>query len=266
MGENTYRHTLGLAGVREAAAPAANYWRRRLVVLTVGLTMLAAAAWSLSASLKVHAGAQSSASSRGASREHGASQPGSGSADGGSAGGGSAGASRLGSTTGAAYAGGWYHAGHWPGSPPVHSPASKPSATSSGFGGFKPPFCSWHSIVLSLSASQIQFGPGQKPNFSLSVVSTQPADCSFNVGVGHLALVIKNGSARIWSSADCVRGSGSLVTALKRGVPTVVSIVWNKKTSSPGCAGPEQSVPAGSYTACATDGSLVSAPVTVRLT
>jgi hypothetical protein len=119
--------------------------------------------------------------------------------------------------------------------------------------------------VLSLSASKIQFGPGQKPNFSLSVVSTQPADCSFNIGVGHLALVIKEGPARIWSSADCVKGSGSLMTALKRGVPTVVSIGWDKKTSSPGCTGPVQSVPAGSYTAYATDGSLVSAPVTVRL-
>jgi hypothetical protein len=230
MGENTYRHALGAPGVGEAA-PAATYWRRRLVVLTVGLTTLAAAAWSLSESLKVHAGT-----------------------------------SGMGSASGPANGGALSRSGHSPGSAPALDPAPSPSATASGFGGFKPPFCSSHSVVLSLSASQAQFGPDQKPNFSLSVVSTQPADCSFNVGVGHLALVIKQGPARIWSSADCVTGSGSLVTALKRGVPTVVSIGWNKKTSSPGCTGPVRSVPAGSYTAYATDGSLVSAPVTVRLT
>jgi hypothetical protein len=119
--------------------------------------------------------------------------------------------------------------------------------------------------VLSLSASQIRFGPSQQPNFGVSVVSTQPIDCSFNVGPGHLALVIKEGPATIWSSADCVKGSGNLVTALRRGVPTVVAFGWNKKTSSPGCAGPVQSVPVGSYTAYAMDGPLVSAPASVRL-
>ena len=143
--------------------------------------------------------------------------------------------------------------------------APRPTATASGFAGFKPAFCSWHAIVLSLSASQVHFGPGQQPAFSLSVVSTQPTDCSFNVGPGHLAVVIKEGPARIWSSADCVNGTGSLVTALRRGVPTVVAIDWNRRMSSPGCGGPARVVPAGTYTAYAVEGSIVSPPVTLRL-
>jgi hypothetical protein len=97
------------------------------------------------------------------------------------------------------------------------------------------------------------------------VLSTQRADCSFNLGLRHLRLVIKKGQARIWSSADCVRGSGSLMTALKSGAPTAVAIIWNKRTSSPGCARPVQPVPAGRYTAYARDGSVVSTPVTIRL-
>src|SRR5215475_159425 len=87
MGETTHRDTKGAPGVREAAAhgdqatadltpaPAATYWRRRLVVLAVGLTTLAVAAWSLSESLKVHAGAHSSAASRDGPREQGAGAP-----------------------------------------------------------------------------------------------------------------------------------------------------------------------------------------------
>jgi hypothetical protein len=135
----------------------------------------------------------------------------------------------------------------------------------SGFGGFKPASCSWHSIVLSLFATQASFGPGQQPAFSLYVVSTQPADCSFNVGSGHLALVIKEGPARIWSSADCASGAGNLVAALKRGIPAVVTIGWDKKTSVPGCTGPAHAVQAGRYTAFAVDGSHASSPVMFRL-
>jgi hypothetical protein len=119
--------------------------------------------------------------------------------------------------------------------------------------------------VLSLSASQVHFGARQQPAFSLSVVSTQPADCSFNVGPGHLAVVIKEGPARIWSSADCVNGTGSLVTALRRGVPTVVAVDWNRRMSSPGCGGMSRAVPAGSYTAYAVEGSIVSPAVNFRI-
>jgi hypothetical protein len=119
--------------------------------------------------------------------------------------------------------------------------------------------------VLSASANQVDFAPGQRPTFSLSVVSTQPTDCSFNVGAGHLALVIKEGPARIWSSADCATGTGSLVTALRRGVPKVISVGWNEKTSTRGCKVPSRSVSAGAYTAYAVDGSLVSSPVRFRL-
>jgi hypothetical protein len=145
------------------------------------------------------------------------------------------------------------------------SPAPRPSAAKSGSGGFKPAACPWHSIVLSLAATQASFGPGQQPAFSLSVVSTQPKDCSFNVGSAHLALVIKDGPAKIWSSADCASGAGNLVAPLKRGIPRVVTIDWDKRTSAPSCAGTAHAVPAGPYTAYAVDGSHFSSPVMFRL-
>jgi len=128
-----------------------------------------------------------------------------------------------------------------------------------------PAFCGWRDIVLSLFSNQTSFGPGQPPSFSLSVVSTQAAECSFNVGPGFLAVVIKEGPTTIWSSADCVQGSGGLITALKRGVPTVLPIGWNRRTSAPGCSSPVTQVPPGVYTAYAVERSLVSAPLTFRL-
>jgi hypothetical protein len=232
--------------------PAVTYWRRRFVVLAVALATLAVTAWSLSEALRVQPDL-SGPSATGHGPSGGAAAPQAGGSHSGGAG-----THRAGGSPGA---GTRTHAGHRPGA--AHTP--KASSSHGAFGGFKPKFCSWHSIVLSASANQVSLGPGQQPTFSLSVVSTQPTDCSFNVGPAHLALVIREGPARIWSSADCVSGTGSLVTALRRGVPTDVAIGWNEKTSAPGCNGPARSVPAGRYTAYAVDGSLVSAPVTFRL-
>ena len=250
----------GASDVTGAAAaaqtePSAKYWRRRFIILAVGLTVLAAASWGLSRALRIHPAARSSTGALRTSGNTAAPPAGSPAATagqhgtgGGQGGHGSGGSGKSGTRT-----------------VTRQSPAPKPTVTTSGFAGFKPAFCSWHSIVLSLSASQVHFGSRQQPAFSLSVVSTQPTNCSFNVGPGHLAVVIKEGPARIWSSADCASGTGSLVTALRRGVPTVVAIDWNRRMSSPGCGGPARAVPPGSYTAYATEGSIVSAPVTVRL-
>ncbi len=246
------------AALAAPAEPSATYWRRRCIILAVGLAVLAAASWGLSQALRVHPAGQSSAGTLRTS----------GSGSGPQGGNPGAGGGRPGATAGR-HGGpgrpGGPHGKAGSGTLTGPSAAPRPTATASGFAGFKPAFCSWHAIVLSLSASQVHFGSGQQPAFSLSVVSTQPTDCSFNVGPGHLAVVIKEGPARIWSSADCVNGTGSLVTALRRGVPTVVAIDWNRRMSSPGCGGPARVVPAGTYTAYAVEGSIVSPAMTLRL-
>ncbi len=119
--------------------------------------------------------------------------------------------------------------------------------------------------MLSLYTGQTQFPAGQQPDFDVNVVSTQQAECSFNIGSTHLALVIKEGPALIWSSADCAAGAGDLDTALKRGVPTVLAISWNRQTAAPGCSARHIEVPPGVYTAYAVEGNLTSPPVTFRL-
>jgi hypothetical protein len=249
MGENTFRY--------QPDSKAGTYWRRRFGVLSIGLAVLALISWALSSAL--------SATSAGRPAVTGNGQPGHGPAPvaGGSASptapgrqaGGTAG--RHGSAGGSAPATG-------PRAGPTSSPRPSPSGKAS-YPGIRPAFCARRDIVLSLSGSQASFGPRQAPAFSLTIVSTQPAECSFNVGPRYLALVIKEGPVRVWSSADCVRRSGSLVSALKRGVPTVLPVTWDRRTSSPGCSGTVTRVPAGVYTAYATQGTVASAPMTFRL-
>jgi hypothetical protein len=119
--------------------------------------------------------------------------------------------------------------------------------------------------VLSLFAGQDSYGPGQLPVFDVDVVSTSPRTCTFNVGPKFLALVITSNGTRVWSSADCVAGAGSLVTDLVKGVPAVLPISWGRQTSTPGCVMAATRVPGGTYEASAAHGRLVSKHESFRI-
>src|SRR5258708_30352931 len=250
------------------------YWRRRFVVLAIGLPVFATAAWTLSDALKVSPGPVSPGSRSGLTWPRtgsGATEQGSGGQGPGISTGAPGGPASPGRSSPAgrpSRAGRSGRAALTDGRPaptPSPSPSPSPSPRISGFHGFQPAFCARSSVVLTLAATQATFGAHQLAGFSLSVVSTQQRSCSFNIGPGHLALVVTEGPARIWSSADCVSGTASIVSALRRGVPTVVAISWNRQTSAPGCSIPARVAPPGTYTGYAVDGSLTSAPVTFRL-
>jgi hypothetical protein len=220
----------------DESAGSSDYWRRRFVVLAAGLTGLFVVAWVISAALRAgpppphRSVVTREAAARGATpgSTHRAAAP---------------------SRSAAA-----------PGTPAASAPPA-----SSRHPAIKPAFCARPAIVLSLTATQTRFTAGQAPTFSVGVVSTQRAACSFNVGPAHLAVVIREGTARIWGSSDCTRGNGDLITALTRGVPTIVTITWPLRTSAGGCSGPVQQAPPGSYSAYAVDGQLISAAVPFRV-
>jgi hypothetical protein len=221
---------------RRQRFPQAVYWRRRLVALLLAMAVLSLLTWAFMGALGLSAGPSATPAARSGSHAQGT---GGGSGPSG-AGRGGVGGSNTQSQTGA-------------------HPAAK--------SGSRPRPCSRADVVLSLLASQSAYGGSRLPQFSIDVVGTGPATCTFNVGARHVALVVRSGSVRVWSSADCPRGSGSLVLDLQRGVPTTLSITWNRQTSSPGCTGPSSAMPAGTYSATATvtDGALASNAVTFRL-
>jgi len=216
--------------------PQAVYWRRRLVALLIAMAVLSLITWAFFGALGLSAGPAATPADGGAS--HGQAAPG------GSGPGGAGQASVGGGNT--------------------QSPKSSPAALPAGAGARSRP-CSHGDVVLSLLASQAAYASPRLPQFSIDVVGTGQPTCTFNVGARHVALVIRSGSVRVWSSADCPRGSGSLILDLQRGVPTALSITWNRQTSSPGCTGPSSAMPAGTYSATVTDGGLASNSVTFRL-
>lgn len=143
---------------------------------------------------------------------------------------------------------------------PGASPSSHAAAVHHG-----PPACASADVVLSLFSAQGSYSARQTPEFDMDVVSTADRTCLFNVGASHLVLAVTQGSKQIWTSADCAEGQASLITRLRRGIPTVVPITWNGQRSAKGCPVPGKTAAPGDYTATATDDQLSSSPLPFRL-
>lgn len=222
---------------------AATYWRRRLVALLSGLAVLALITWAFTGAL-------------GGGNGSSAAQPGSTSA-GQHAGRGSGQGSGHPAAAAGPAAGGTATRAHANAAP--HGRHGSRAA----YGHPRP--CPAGSVVLSLFSSQQSYGAGALPQFSVDVVATARQTCTFNVGARHVALIIRAGSVRVWSSADCVQGTGNLTSDLQRGVPTVLPISWNRQASAPGCPAGTSRMPAGTYTATVSDGTLTSNAVTFRI-
>ena len=234
--------------------PAATYWRRRFTALVIGLAVFGVIAWAISGVLGTPASRATAASagSNGGHQARGLAPDPATSA--------STGTGRPGSASPSPSASTASHGSKHP------AKAAAPSAgVPSGRADGKPAACLRKEIVLSLVSNQSSAGPRAPRQFDVDVVSTSTAICRFNLGPKHLALVIRKGTRKIWGSADCVRGQGSLVTKLSRGVPVVLPISWNRQTSTPGCTKAASRAPAGKYSATAIDGTLTSNTLAVRV-
>ena len=259
MGGNTFRY-------QEGERPASTYWRRRFIALVVGLAGFALLAWSVSGAIggpKLISPAANVVSGR------------SGPAGGGARPGGAA--ATTAPHQSAEPSPQQSTPGHHPARhrhrttrprpvrkdrrpAPGKAPAKPKRPARRGHGGAhaRPRACTRGSVVISLFASQVSYPAHDRPVFDVDVVSTRGKTCTFNVGAAYLALVIKQGPTRVWSSADCPQGRKSLFTDLVKGVPTMLSISWNRRTSSPGCKRAAAPVPAGTYSATAMSGKLAS--------
>jgi hypothetical protein len=125
--------------------------------------------------------------------------------------------------------------------------------------------CPAGAVVVSLAASGDSFAGAARPEFTITVVSTTSRICQFNVGSRYLTLVIESGGVREWGSGDCVKGGGTRVAMLARGVPVQRRLGWNRTLSSPGCRLPATPAGPGTYTATASDAGVHSRTVVFLL-
>jgi hypothetical protein len=118
--------------------------------------------------------------------------------------------------------------------------------------------CSRAALVLSLSSPRYSYPAHAQPEFDVDVVSTAPGRCTASLGATRLHIVIRAGGKRqVWDSAACA-APAARVTTLARGVPAMVRITWNRKTSAPRCRDAHPAARPGTYTATAYSGNLSS--------
>ncbi|MFV2175101.1 hypothetical protein ACFHW2_14550 [Actinomadura sp. LOL_016] len=91
--------------------------------------------------------------------------------------------------------------------------------------------CAEDDVVVTFGAASKTYAKGEDPAFRVTVVNTAENACEFDTG--SLDVRITSGDDRIWSSAEC-RDAGAARPSLRRGVPYVREIAWDRRR---GCDG-----------------------------
>jgi hypothetical protein len=94
--------------------------------------------------------------------------------------------------------------------------------------------CDDQDMVIGIMPVRPVFKGKEHPRFGLSVVSTGPKPCTFDVGPKALPIKIMSGPDHVWSSAQCMGGTGSNLQMLKRGVPYYATLDWDRKRCESG--------------------------------
>jgi hypothetical protein len=114
--------------------------------------------------------------------------------------------------------------------------------------------CAPGDVMLTLFTPRYWYQRGQLPQFVVAAVSTSEQPCRFNMGARYVSVAVSYDGARIWSSADCVRGAGSRSVVLAKGRPAISWITWSRKTAVPGCRPEGHTARGGTYIATAVTG------------
>lgn len=113
--------------------------------------------------------------------------------------------------------------------------------------------CEPRDVVVSFAATKGTYAGKDLPRFQLIVVNTGQRACTFGVGPKELDVRITSGSDRLWSSAQCARGSGSSIQMLRRGIPYVGTLAWDRRR---GCSGKRPVARPGTYVATVKAGKI----------
>jgi hypothetical protein len=217
---------------RPAKVSQATYWRRRVVVLALGIGVLSSVAWAADGLLAPRTTAdQGSARSAatGPATPHADPRPAS--------------------------------ARSSPSPRPDPSPSrhrARPHALAAAGA------CAPGQVTLRISSPQYWYPAGVTPRFTVHATSQAGRPCRFDLGAGSVSVVVTSVGRRVWSSADCASGAADMVV-LTRGVPAARRISWNGETSAPGCRGAPHPVRAGEYQVTAVAGRQSSPAVNVVL-
>jgi hypothetical protein len=88
--------------------------------------------------------------------------------------------------------------------------------------------CDDVDIVVGLAPTKDVYQDKEHPRFRLSVVNTGRRACTFDVGAKALQLRITSGADPVWSSDRCADGPASDLQLLRRGIPYITDVDWDR--------------------------------------
>ncbi|MBA9001469.1 hypothetical protein [Thermomonospora cellulosilytica] len=109
--------------------------------------------------------------------------------------------------------------------------------------------CDPDDLVLTFRTDQTTYAGGRHPRLQLSLVNIGDRTCTYDTGPENLRVRIMSGPDRIWSSDHCTKGAS--LQKLRRGVPHIQTITWDRKRSTPGCPKTRPAAKPGTYVATA---------------
>ncbi|MGK5553050.1 hypothetical protein ACSNOI_15665 [Actinomadura kijaniata] len=109
--------------------------------------------------------------------------------------------------------------------------------------------CDPADVVIDMAMTREVYGRGEKPQFRYTVVNTGDRACTFDVGPRALDMRITSGSDRIWTRSACEGGDGNAIRMLRRGIPHVGVITWDRLRGTGGCRGERPRARPGTYIA-----------------
>jgi cytoskeletal protein RodZ len=126
---------------------------------------------------------------------------------------------------------------------PEASPTTAPSATPTA----RP--CVARDITVEPMSDQDTYAPGQNPQLSITLTNNGATDCTLNVGTSAQAFTIVSGNDVWWRSTDCQTEPSDMVVLLAAGqsVSSAAPLVWDRTRSAVGSCGDSgrQNAPGG---------------------
>jgi hypothetical protein len=129
-----------------------------------------------------------------------------------------------------------------------------------------PVACPAADLVLTVTPSAASFGSKATPAFQVDIVSTDTTPCNLDTGPAALRLEILHGSSVAYNSTACVGGAKRHVISLRRGVPVITSMTWNKHQTVTGCLSTVAAATNRTYSAVIQAGGAQSPRSSFRLT
>ncbi|MFF4258935.1 caspase family protein [Streptomyces sp. NPDC001663] len=102
------------------------------------------------------------------------------------------------------------------------------------------PNCTPSAVELTVRSRHNTYGPEDTPAFLLTAKNSSGTDCKVDLGPKKAVLTITQAGSdeASWSSADCPKGSGSLLFRAPANDTFTYTVKWDRKPSAPQCATP----------------------------